>query len=212
MGALTSIRRAFTLVELLVVIGIVIVLAGIIATAGRAAIHATKVTVCSNNLSQIGKALEMYVADHDGFIPPYFSYNGGESGFLHKSRRDLWKKSLLTYGASDDVFYCPLDDGARKVVERHSNVVDHTVTSYSETSGVEHYREEKLAYLKLSVYQLEKPSLTTYLMDGGWNGGKNDVTMHGEMRNLLYFDGHVKEVSTHFPWCFFPGQMSGCEE
>ena len=92
MQKLTSVRRGHTLVEILVVIGIVIMLAAIISTAGRAAIRASKVTVCSSNLSQLGKSLELYTSDHDGYIPPYFSYDGYDGGesvrYLHKARRE----------------------------------------------------------------------------------------------------------------------------
>lgn len=63
-------RRAFTLVELLVVTAIVTGIMGIlIPVTGRARLQA-KVTVVNAELRGIGLALESYALDHDGEYPP----------------------------------------------------------------------------------------------------------------------------------------------
>jgi type II secretory pathway pseudopilin PulG len=73
-------RSAFSLVELLVVIGIVALLIGILLPTLRKAKMAAQQTVCASNLRQFGAGLLLYVNDHDQRLPfvvePYWNSNG----------------------------------------------------------------------------------------------------------------------------------------
>lgn len=61
--------RAFTVIELLVSIAIIGVLAALV-TGGVVKVgEASKRTACLSNLRQWGSALQLYVADHNGFMP-----------------------------------------------------------------------------------------------------------------------------------------------
>ena len=75
-------RQAFTLVELLVVIGIIAILVGILLpTLGRARASARSVQ-CMSNLRQMGQAMQMYVNANKGSLPfgEYVpNYNGALS-------------------------------------------------------------------------------------------------------------------------------------
>jgi len=61
--------RGFTLVELLVTVGIISVLAGILLSIVTAARSAGREAVCASNLRQIGLAYEMYVDDLEARPP-----------------------------------------------------------------------------------------------------------------------------------------------
>jgi prepilin-type N-terminal cleavage/methylation domain-containing protein/prepilin-type processing-associated H-X9-DG protein len=62
-------RRAFTLVEMLVVIAIIAILAGLLLpTLGKSKSKASKVS-CVNNLKQVGFAIQMFSDDHNDRLP-----------------------------------------------------------------------------------------------------------------------------------------------
>lgn len=65
-----SSRRGFTLVELLVVIGIVIILIALLMPALAGAREAARMTRCLSNLRQIGLGIRMYADTHRGLILP----------------------------------------------------------------------------------------------------------------------------------------------
>ncbi|MCC6580327.1 MAG: DUF1559 domain-containing protein, partial [Phycisphaeraceae bacterium] len=76
MHRLQSSRGAFTLVELLVVIGIIALLISILLPALNKAREAAKTVACLSNLRQIGTGIHMYVSSSHGWLPS----DGGDAG------------------------------------------------------------------------------------------------------------------------------------
>ncbi len=85
-------RRAFTLVELLVVIAIIGILVALLLPAIQAAREAARRSECSNNLKQLGVALQNYHDTH-GVFPP-----GGMTAGTNPRRNGLsWHTMVLPF-------------------------------------------------------------------------------------------------------------------
>src|ERR1700683_2698299 len=63
-------KRGFTLVELLVVIGIIALLISILLPALSKAMRAANVIACASNMRQLGQYMFMYANDNKGTLPP----------------------------------------------------------------------------------------------------------------------------------------------
>lgn len=76
-------KRGFTLIELLVVIAIIAILAALLFPVFIKAKEAADLSVCLSNLSQLGKARQLYSDDYEGRLPLNFSWYGMQNGNNH---------------------------------------------------------------------------------------------------------------------------------
>lgn len=108
-------RRGFTLVELLVVIGIIAILIGILVpTLSRAREHGRQ-TACLSNLRQLGIAFVMYANANRGFMPSSAAKaNNRPHDWIHWERNRKPEDSAiaryLDRKFNEAVFRCPSDD------------------------------------------------------------------------------------------------------
>ena len=110
----TPSRRAFTLVELLVVIGIIALLISILLPAlGRAREQARSIG-CASNLRQLGMAMVMYTNENKQRYPFHADLNGmfNEDWIHWQPTRDVKNSAVARYLGQFEpqVFRCPSDD------------------------------------------------------------------------------------------------------
>lgn len=110
-------RQAFTLVELLVVIGIIAVLIGILLPALSRAKESAGTVKCASNLRQIAMAINLYASRNGGKLPPAVVNPGDQiypKGFFWANELVMDKyltappaKNDGTPSIEDSVFRCP---------------------------------------------------------------------------------------------------------
>ncbi|MCC6423508.1 MAG: prepilin-type N-terminal cleavage/methylation domain-containing protein [Phycisphaerales bacterium] len=212
-------HNAFTLVELLVVIGIIALLISILLPALNKARESAKQVSCQSQLRQIILANIMYAQDNRGVLPHFGDYNtySAQYGLPGNYDNYLWPVSLYKYLSGKSIlFTCPS-------IER-SNI---NTLFYGWPDLERNYAGNGMVYddsvLRTVVMGkfingvplswIKRPSTFCLVADGLgigdlWavglhnnfdylNAGCRIGPNHNKQANTAYLDGHVEAVSSN---------------
>ena len=103
-------RRAFTLVELLVVVAIITILIAILLPILMRAKRQAQKVICQANLRTIGAGLMMYVEDHKYYPGGWINTGPPGAAYLQGGPVAVWPTLIRKYLGSRKPFYCPARD------------------------------------------------------------------------------------------------------
>lgn len=184
--------KAFTLMELLVSIGILSVLFAIIFPVYRSAVDSAKRAVCVEHYRQIAGALMMYTSDYDQSVPPvnYTLVRYNDSG----SDRS-WVQLLLPYVGKLELFICPSDIGRVSEIAgettQYKDSVDAWVIYYQESlksnlgynylyfSPLLKFENSDWLAFPVKTSQVVNPSGTIVFIDSLWDRTVNGNPIGG---------------------------------
>ena len=222
-------KRKFTLIELLVVIAIIAILAAILLPALQSAREKGRGGTCTNNLKQIGLAVNIYGDMFDGYLPTCnrsFNnwYQTGErvvttNGFLHVTGVLTNKNS--TEGNNGNILVCPSYPRLASRTNYGMNVfVIKRASSNKSISGwskINTYKYASRTFITTDITLGAVADPLTYTngnharvstigaYDNPGHVSKDDFAKgfgaraHGSTVNCLYLDGHVGGVNARTP-------------
>ena len=190
--------RAFTLIEMLVVIAVIAVLAAILFPVLGQAKRSAKASACVAGLRQFGTAHGLYAADWDDRLAygcdPWFRWQARKNpemcdeppSFLASDLKTL----LSAYGIPEPLWRCPEDR-----VETQSIPYYGAGTYYQAVGGSYRYADE--AAVRGASYSVAQPSAWGLMTDAGafHGGGDAEYFAPGRRANVLFFDLHVRSVA-----------------
>jgi len=159
-GILTS-SRAFTLLEILAVIGIIAILSGLLFTVAKISIERAEKPACMANLKNLHMALSAYLADNQKWpqVPAGVVLDSPEEGVW-------WRTTLAPYGMVEKSWTCPtLRRTAREKNMEEALKENHYVPSLFDEFPATPFRWPKMPWA-MEVGNNHGSGLLIIMMDG----------------------------------------------
>lgn len=171
----------FTLMELLIVVAIIAVLAGLAYPVYQRVVQSGRATACVSNLRQIGVGLNAYLAENNNTMPTLMTARASSSDNV-----PVIDNTLSKYITTPAVFACPADLAA---------LAQRTGTSYFWNIAINGQSAASLNFMGNAGGQqnVQTPSLIPLIADKeGFHPYLDNKV------NVLYADGHVTKDLNFF--------------
>jgi prepilin-type N-terminal cleavage/methylation domain-containing protein/prepilin-type processing-associated H-X9-DG protein len=169
--------RAFTLVELLVVMAVLGLLAALLMPAFGRANESARATVCLSNLRQVGLALQIYVQDNNNRLPVLRDVST-DPAVAATNAFPAIQMVLASQLGNTNVLRCPSDS---------PHLFERTGSSYSWNSLLNGEDADHLQVLTIPFHPHEVP--VVYDKEDFHKARGPDKAV-----NYLYADGHIKNL------------------
>jgi prepilin-type N-terminal cleavage/methylation domain-containing protein len=173
-------RNAFTLVELLAVITIIAMLAGMISPSLQRVRAKAETTACQSNLRQIGTAVWLYIPENENKFP---SINNpwGTQYFTNEGATNLLG-ALGPYGLTAKVLACPADLRSKEsYYRRYTNSYEYLPYSSDEEASpgsITIYRDTNTFEIPFRRATLAWDATNAHSDGYGYNGLRADNTVY----------------------------------
>jgi prepilin-type N-terminal cleavage/methylation domain-containing protein/prepilin-type processing-associated H-X9-DG protein len=203
--------RGFTLVELLVVIGIIAILAAVGFPAYNYAIISAKKAKCSSNLRQIGIGMLAFAADNNENLPesggtiPYGGPVDPTTGKLSWTQQMEPYLGASSVNGSNPIYQCPALVGTGNAQYSYFNGAHAAYAANNNQFAALNLMKIHSLSAYILAGDIAFPMFTAndadpddYNNDPAFNGGTplspTKITIHGGASNVLFADGHVESL------------------
>jgi prepilin-type N-terminal cleavage/methylation domain-containing protein len=192
--------RAFTLVELLVVVAVIGILSSLTLPAALRARRASHSAVCLNNLRQLGAATQLYWADNDNNPFPYKSgaTNNGDVYWFGWIERGV--EGQRRFDVSQGLLYPYVRDSVRKCPQLNYSLAEFKLKATGAAYGYGYNLHLSPApnLLKLKMHSLARPSDLALFADSAQvNTFQAPASPENPMLEEFYYV-NSSEATAHF--------------
>jgi len=197
-------KRFFTLVELLVVVAIIAILAGILLPALANSREKASAVTCLSNMKQLGVCMVAWSGDNSSYLVTDESYNSTDK------YTKTWAAELYGYAKEPKIYYCEADEYEEKneIENLDDDVISDNNIAISYCSNRYLLKDDNTStseYDKTKTYAVESASGTVILgprpttessaaLLGIEDKPDKELERHGKTSNYLFVDGHTEPL------------------